>query len=248
MFSFCPCFDLLRHRLCILFWACYQCFELICIPVTVLTTHLHFSWEGKLFHFSPIRCHSYCLLFDAILTACCCKQSGLTFNCSIIFLFKEYHITLDVWSNPTPDPVFSSTVNLAALNWTMNQCCRRPDSMWIFTDGHGTRCLPSTCHILCAVLCITSDVWSNPTLDPVFSSTEYEPYDVCVDWKSDNFAWLCSLSWAGPNTWNFTYCQDLSPYDSYYERCSDFYKAPHALPWFWRFNINCIYYLQILFI
>ena len=62
---------------------------------------------------------------------------------------------------------------------------------------------------------------------------EYEPMDVCIDWISNNFAWLCRLAQAGPNsnTWNFTDCQDLllSQYESY-ENCTVYYVTPHATP------------------
>ena len=61
---------------------------------------------------------------------------------------------------------------------------------------------------------------------------EWEPWDVCIDWESNNFAWLCSLKKAGVNTWNFTICQPLYfSHDLYYERCPKYYNAPpYATP------------------
>ena len=50
---------------------------------------------------------------------------------------------------------------------------------------------------------------------------DWSPLDVCVDWKSNNFAWLCHLYQTGPDTWNFTICNDLSPYLN----CVDFYES-----------------------
>ena len=50
---------------------------------------------------------------------------------------------------------------------------------------------------------------------------DWNPLDVCVDWNSNNFAWLCNIYPTGPSTWNFTDCHDLLPYES----CEDFYDS-----------------------
>ena len=54
-------------------------------------------------------------------------------------------------------------------------------------------------------------------------SDDWSPLDVCVDWKSNNFAWLCYIYPipTRPSTWNFTDCHDLSPFQS----CVDFYES-----------------------
>ena len=53
-------------------------------------------------------------------------------------------------------------------------------------------------------------------------SDDWSPLDVCVDWKSNNFAWLCNLHQTSTRAWKFTDCHDLSPYLN----CVDFYQSP----------------------
>ena len=50
---------------------------------------------------------------------------------------------------------------------------------------------------------------------------DWNPLDICVDWKSDNFAWLCYIYTTGRSAWNFADCHDLLPYQS----CIDFYES-----------------------
>jgi len=39
----------------------------------------------------------------------------------------------------------------------------------------------------------------------------WEPASVCVDWQSSNFAYECSVTKTGQNTWNLVNCHDLTP-------------------------------------
>jgi len=40
----------------------------------------------------------------------------------------------------------------------------------------------------------------------------WAPKDICVDWMSDNFAWQCSTTNTGKNSWDLVNCHDLTPW------------------------------------
>jgi len=42
-------------------------------------------------------------------------------------------------------------------------------------------------------------------------SQGWAPRDICVDWMSDNFAWQCSTTSTGANSWDLVNCHDLTP-------------------------------------
>ena len=61
---------------------------------------------------------------------------------------------------------------------------------------------------------------------------DWSPVDVCVDWESNNFPWVCGLTKVGKNTWELVksgseqpgdrHCQALPLYTSCIEYYSDF--------------------------
>ena len=56
--------------------------------------------------------------------------------------------------------------------------------------------------------------------------SDWKPYDVCVDWESNNFAWVCSFIPTGRNKWSFTNCTDISSYGNGTRiSCVDFYAC-----------------------
>ena len=40
----------------------------------------------------------------------------------------------------------------------------------------------------------------------------WAPKDICVDWMSNNFAWQCSTTNTGKNSWDLVNCHDLTPW------------------------------------